>query len=88
MAGTQDDTKDGADLRSLVFSIIMTPTLAHVNAHWCFRQSSTVEYQMTKPSGHQLDEADDVIKLRRNINNILDWGLLKRRLEIKDDWRR
>ena len=39
---------------------------------------------MTKLSGHQLDEAEDVVKVRRNINNILDWGLLRRRLEIEE----
>lgn len=33
----------------------------------------------------ELAEVEDMVRLRRNINNILDWGLLRRRLEIKED---
>jgi hypothetical protein len=87
MAGTQSlSVSDRVHLGPLVFSITMAPTLAHVNAQWWYRHeststsSSTVEYHMTKLSGHELDEVEDVVRLRRNINNILDWGLLRRRL--------
>jgi hypothetical protein len=92
MAGMQSlSVSDREHLGPLVFSIIMTPTLAHVNAQWCYRHeststsSSTVDYHMTKLSGRELDEVEDVVRLRRNINYILDWGLLRRRLEIKED---
>jgi hypothetical protein len=40
---------------------------------------------VTMLAGLRLDEAEDVFRLRRNVNNILDWGLLSRREEIKAD---
>lgn len=38
---------------------------------------------MAKVSGYQTDENEDVSRLRRDIHNILDWGVLKRIKDIK-----
>jgi len=38
---------------------------------------------MAKVSGYQTDERDDVRRLRRDIHNILDWGVLERIKDIK-----
>jgi hypothetical protein len=38
---------------------------------------------MAKVSGYQTDENDDIRRLRRDIHNILDWGVLERIKDIK-----
>jgi hypothetical protein len=38
---------------------------------------------MSRVSAHLLDEEEDIKVLRRNIDNILDWGVLNRLQEIK-----
>ncbi|KAH0558407.1 hypothetical protein GP486_004936 [Trichoglossum hirsutum] len=74
---------NGPDWSSFVFSCALVPDLAHIYVHWCGRENDRLSWYMSKVSGHQLDDESDVKILRRNIGNILDWGVLNRVQEIK-----
>jgi hypothetical protein len=82
----------GADLNSFVFSLAMTPSVAKLYVHW----AGTVEieekgstdgldtmYHMHRVAAYILDEEDHLKKLRHDIDNILDWGTLERKTDIK-----
>jgi len=73
------------DIRTIAFSCVITPNFAHIYVH--FRQlrlDGEPEWYMAKVSGYQTDESDDVRRLRRDIHNILDWGVLERIKDIKE----
>jgi hypothetical protein len=94
MAGSlgADEAERKPDSLTMAFSCVISPNLAHIYVH--FRQLSQdgkPEWYMAKVSGYQTDENEDVERLRRDIHNILDWGVLKRIKDIKkmfDDVRR
>jgi hypothetical protein len=74
---------NGPDWSSFVFSCTINPDTAYIYVHWCEREDDQLSWHMSKISAHLLDEEEDIKALRRNIDNILDWGVLNRVQEIK-----
>jgi hypothetical protein len=74
---------NGPDWNSFVFSCVLDPNVAYIHVHWCERKNDQLSWYMSKVSGHLVDEEYDIKILRRNIDNILDWGVLNRVQEIK-----
>ena len=75
-----------ADPTSIAFSIILTPLLAHFYVHWAeHRVDNATVFHMNLVRGHLLtDRGGATIQgFRRDLCSILDWGLLKRKQEVK-----
>jgi hypothetical protein len=86
LAGSPGGEEAGSkpNATTMAFSCVITPNFAHIYVH--FRQlhaDGKPEWFMAKVSGYQTDENEDVSRLRRDIHNILDWGVLKRIKDIK-----
>ncbi|KAK4692722.1 hypothetical protein P7C71_g4540, partial [Lecanoromycetidae sp. Uapishka_2] len=81
---TTAKTPLGADLHSIAFSLALVPSKAHLFVHWAEVRENDVIYHMNlinsydfrSPSGGSFAE------LRHDIDNVLDWGTLKRKREI------
>ena len=80
------DNTARADHTSIAFSIILTPMLAHIYVHWAehrvdnatiFHMTLVKAHALTMPGGKAIQE------FRRDLCSILDWGLLKRKQELK-----
>ena len=85
----------GADLSSIVFSLVLIPSLAHLYVHWAEvkaakrsanKEQEEVVYHMTLVETYSLMKrgGKELQRLRHDINNIFDWGTLKRKQEIQD----
>ena len=70
---------EGPDLFSFVFSCTITPQVATTWVHWCHHSGSADTYHMNRISEHLMSRHHELIDLRRNLHNIMDWGGLERR---------
>lgn len=80
------DNTASADPTSIAFSIILTPMLAHIYVHWAeHRVDNATIFHMNLVRGHLLTDRGGVSihEFRRDLCSILDWGLLKRKQEVK-----
>ena len=69
----------GPDTDSFVFSCAWTPDIARIYVNWYEKreEGSRGLFHMHKIGGtYTMDRPDDIKKLRHDIHNILDWGLL------------
>ena len=73
----------GPDFHSYAFTCAAVPQLANIFVHWCEFKDGEEVYHMNLVSSHNLNLKSDISSLRQNVNNILDWGILKRKVEIK-----
>lgn len=75
---------DEDDEGRMVFSMAMSALAAEIYVHWAHRKKGgEVIYEMSRIDGFDLQKEENIPKLRSHIDNILDWGLLKRKLYIK-----
>lgn len=75
----------GADKRSFVFSLAITTTLAQMFVNWAaVDRAGQVTYHMHRLAGYELEDGLAISRLKHDVDNVLDWGTLKRvHLEIK-----
>lgn len=76
-----------ADLKSIAFSMELDLRVAWIYVHWAEVQvDKPVRYHMNMVASHGLadDEGEVFLPLRRHVDNILDWGTLKRKREIQE----
>ena len=80
------ETKDaGADMNSFVFTLTMVPAHAHLYVHWAEIESGKpTVYHMHFLHAYSLQMESTYPLLRRDLNNILDWGLSDRLKELKE----
>ncbi|CAO1606511.1 hypothetical protein XANCAGTX0491_010011 [Xanthoria calcicola] len=90
------DAKDATvypypDMASFAFSIALTRRSATMYVHWAEvtgvehkNNYKTEVWQQSKLRTYELDNADHLTELRRNIDNILDWGIRTRKRKIVD----
>jgi hypothetical protein len=84
LAGSSTEMATKPDQDTMVFSCVISPDFAHIYVHFRqLHQNGKPDWYMAKVSGYQTDESDDVASLRRDIHNILDWGVLRRSKDIK-----
>ena len=69
---------EGPDFSSFVFSCTITPQVATIWVHWCHHAGSVDTYHMNEVSDHLLSRHNELISLRQNVHNIMDWGGLTR----------
>ena len=79
-----------ADAKSFAFSLAIHPSAANMLVHWAEEAFSkdgtllTVNWHASYIAHYWLKEEGPWIDLHRDIDNILDWGVLARRQELKE----
>ena len=78
----------GADLDSFVFSCAWTPYMAEIFVNWCEKlpNGKQIFHTTMVGSSYRMNNGDDTKRLRHDIENILDWGLLKHRRRAQQVW--
>ena len=78
----------GPDMESFVFSCAWTPDIARIYVNWYEkRKEGRGLFHMHKiGSSYTMDHPDNIKRLRHNIHNILDWGLLDFRKRAQRVW--
>lgn len=81
----------GADLQSIAFSLAVAPGSAQMFVHWAeIKETETKEIEVVFHMNFLRDYSlkdhacDGFAQLRHDIDNVLDWGTLKRQQKIKD----
>jgi len=76
-------TKDGADDRSHVFSLIFDTENARFSVHWAeVKDGKVVKYHMHRLKYYTVAESDNWPNMRHDVDNVLDWGVVGRRTMI------
>ena len=71
----------GADHSSFVFSCAWIPDNAKIYVHWFEKLASGIElYHMNLLYEYLMRRPEEMKLFRRHVQNIMDWGLLKRRI--------
>lgn len=78
----------GPDKRSKVFSLVLSPNYARLNIHWVnVEANKQITYHCHRLRYYTVALSQDWVSLRRDVENILDWGVLERKkmmLEMLD----
>lgn len=78
------DEKNNADDGNYVFTLTMTPDMAQMYMHWAALEANKrVIYHMHLLKSYILTDAEHVTNLRRDVDNVMDWGLGIRKDYIK-----
>lgn len=78
------------DTKSFAFSLTIRPGLAEIYVHWAEEAFSkegqflTISWHGSNLTHYFLRKANDWIELHRDLENVLDWGVLTRKQEMKD----
>ncbi|KAL8900585.1 MAG: hypothetical protein Q9207_005621 [Kuettlingeria erythrocarpa] len=72
-----------ADLNSMAFTVSWVPRMAELHAHW-YEENVGSEgiWHMTLVKGYMFYREDSLKEFRKDIGNILAWGLYKRKEEV------
>ena len=63
------------DQRSRVFSMTINPQVARLNVNWIVNEDGVLWYYLHRVRIYQLQDVEEVKKLRRDIWSVIDWGL-------------
>ena len=78
------------DTKSFAFSLALVPRSATMFVHWAEEAFSkegtllTINWHATHVAEYQLRNGAPWIELHRDIDNVLDWGTLTRKQELRD----
>lgn len=78
----------GPDMDSFVFSCAWTPETAKIFVNWYEKLPDGQEvFHMTKIGrSYAMDHKENIIQMRHDVHNILDWGLLTHRWKAQEVW--
>ena len=77
----------GADEDTFVFSCPWLSDQAKIYVHWLEKlEDGTEIFQMTRIKGYQTEDEEDLVEMRKDLHNILDWGLFEFRPAADDVW--
>ena len=66
----------GADTNSYAFTCSWVPQMANIHVHWCERRPGGSEvYHMNLLRGYLMSDGGHVADFRKDVHNILDWGV-------------
>ncbi|KAL8733109.1 MAG: hypothetical protein Q9166_002301 [cf. Caloplaca sp. 2 TL-2023] len=89
IAGKRDLQRTGADTDNIIFSICMTSVATRLFVTWALVEdgeggTKELGYHMTRLRQYSMVDVGDLIALRKDIENIMDWGLSTRKQWILD----
>lgn len=72
-----------ADLNSIAFTVSWVPRMAELHVHWYEEKLGPVGiWHMTLVNAYMFYREDSLKELRKDIGNVLAWGLYKRKDEV------
>lgn len=78
-------TTQGPDPRSQVFSLALTPTEARMSLHWAeIDNGDVVAFHTHHLQSYNVYKPEAWIDLRRDVDNVLEWGALKRKKLVSE----
>ena len=70
----------GPDKHSFAFSCCWNPDLAKIFVNWCqVMPDGTEIFHMNRVADYLMSREEELVKLRRDLHNIIDWGVLTNR---------
>ena len=76
----------GADIDSFAFSCSWVPQMANIHLHWYeLREDGLGVYHMSLLRGYLMSNKGDITDFRRDIHNILDWGVSTKRRKALEE---
>ena len=73
----------GVDTSSFAFTCSWVPQMANLHVHWCERRPGGSEvYHMNLLRGYLMSDNDHLSNFRKDVHNILDYGVSTKRKEI------
>ena len=73
----------GVDPSSFAFTCSWVPQMANLHVHWCERRTGGSEfYHMNLLRGYLMSDNDHLSHFRKDVHNILDYGVSTKRKEI------
>ena len=74
---------DGADSRSQVFSLALSPTAARMSVHYAeVRSREVVAYHMHHLRSYDVYDRSHWQTMRKDVNNAIEWGVLQQRKKM------
>ncbi|KAI4093396.1 MAG: hypothetical protein L6R37_007383 [Teloschistes peruensis] len=84
IAGERTLDHDDVDDENIIFSICMTTSQARIYVHWKLNSGDdNAGYHMSRIRSFDLSSKEQVKNLRRNIEAIVDWGLITHKERMK-----
>ena len=81
-----DETQEedlGVDTSSFAFTCSWVPQMANLHVHWCERRPGGSEvYHMNLLRGYLMSDNDHLSNFRKDVHNILDYGVSTKRKDI------
>lgn len=73
----QSAVSSGPDEHSFAFSCCWNPDLAKIFVNWCqVMPDGTEVFHMNRMADYLMSREEELVKLRRDLHNIIDWGVL------------
>ena len=70
----------GPDEHSFAFSCCWNPDPAKIFVNWCqVMPDGTKVFHMNRVADYLMSREEELVKLRRDLHNIIDWGILTNR---------
>ena len=82
-AGFSEQNNTGAEDRTCVFSLCLDPRIAIISVHWAeTTPEGEVRYHSHMLKEYTYSRNNDPKDVRRDVNNILEWGVTTRRPQV------
>ena len=79
----------GADEDTFVFSCPWQSDQAKIYVHWFEKLEDNTEiFHMTRMKGYQMEDEENLAEMRKDLHNILDWGLFEFRSAAENVWKK
>ena len=76
-------TKSKIKLNTLVFTLAFATSQARLFVNWDLDQDGSTQWHMHVLRNYDYDNLDDLTKLHHDIDNIMEWGVAKRKERIQ-----
>ena len=83
LAPPSDETKSKIRLNTLVFTLAFATGQARLFANWDLDQDGSTQWHMHVLRNYNYDNLSDLTQLHHDIDNIMEWGVAKRKERIK-----
>ena len=75
----------GPDKHSFAFSCCWNPDLAKIFVNWCqVMPDGTEVFHMNRVADYLMSREEELVKLTRDLHNIIDWGVLTNRQSAEE----
>ena len=77
------ETKSKIKTNTLAFTLAFATSQARLFVHWDLDQNGITNWHMHSLRSYNYDDLSDLTQLHHDIDNIMEWGVTKRKMEIQ-----